>query len=373
MRIDDRGILYNVDTAPSPKKACLFTSLLQLRSGWLLCTFRRGSTKGSADGNCCVAASDDRGKTWQVICEEFQAKHDGVLGEVRAVELAERDDGTLFAAITWLNRSVRKEIYTPDADTIVPSRMITAESSDGGRTWEDYRSIDMGGWKCPVLAGPIVRIPEKGWLVTFEKQEPEREGGPSLHSAHAVITPDGRQFDRILDVARHPEDRVFYYDQRQAVHPGTHDPVAAYWTYDRKAEKDLDIHLSWGSADTLTWEKPHSTGIEGQIAAPLPHQDGRLYLFYVHRTPSPSMRLVASEDRGKTWKLDEEIVIYEKQREQGIGQGTSYSTLWDDMALWSFGHPSGVFLDDRTLLLVYYAGSDVKNLNIHWARVSLEE
>ena len=167
MHVTDKGFVYNVNGAQSPKKVCSFTSLLRLRSGRLLCTFRRGTTKSSADGNCCVAASDDAGKTWQMICEGFRAEHDGVLGEVRAAELAERDDGTLFAAITWLNRSVRKELYAPEADTIVPSRILTAESSDGGRTWERYQPIDMGGWKCPVLAGPIIRIPEKGWLVTF--------------------------------------------------------------------------------------------------------------------------------------------------------------------------------------------------------------
>ncbi len=372
MRVTDTGFVYDVSNSSSPKQVCTFTSLLRLSSGKLLCTFRRGTTKSSADGNCCVAASEDQGKTWQVICDSFEAIHGGIRGEVRAAELAERDDGTLFTALTWLDRSKGKGMYSAQADTIVPSRIIWAESQDGGHTWENYRQIATREYHCPVLAGAIVRIPARGWLVTFEKQEPEHENGPSLHSAHALFTPDGRRFEQVVDVARHPQDSVYYYDQRQAVDAATGELVAAFWTYDRTAEADLDIHLSWGNPRTLTWQRPYPIGIEGQIAAPLPHPDGRLYLFYVHRNPPPSMRLVVSEDRGKTWQLNDEIVVYQKQQERGAGPGTSYASLWDDMALWSFGHPAGCFLDEHTLLLVYYAGPDQDNLSMHTARVELD-
>ena len=51
--------------------------------------------------------------------------------------------------------------------------------------------------------------------------------------------------------------------------------AAAFWTYDRDAEDDIDIHFGWGNPATGEWEEPRPTGISGQIAKPVVLQDGR--------------------------------------------------------------------------------------------------
>ena len=50
--------------------------------------------------------------------------------------------------------------------------------------------------------------------------------------------------------------------------------AAAFWTYDRDAEDDIDIHFGWGNPATGEWEEPRPTGISGQIAKPVVLQDG---------------------------------------------------------------------------------------------------
>ena len=57
--------------------------------------------------------------------------------------------------------------------------------------------------------------------------------------------------------------------------PRTGRVAAAFWTYDRDAEDDIDIHFAWGDPATGEWEEPRPTGISGQIAKPVVLQDGR--------------------------------------------------------------------------------------------------
>ena len=80
--------------------------------------------------------------------------------------------------------------------------------------------------------------------------------------------------------------------------------------------------------------------------------------------------LVLSRDAGKSWELERELVVFQTAASADRGK-LSYAEYWDDMGRWSFGHPSGIALDDDTLLLVYYAGEDPSCLSICWARIEV--
>jgi hypothetical protein len=142
----------------------------------------------------------------------------------------------------------------------------------------------------PVLAGGIVKLPSgRGWIVCGEALEAE-EGpetgfgkvrvGQVVQKAFALFTADGLTFSDPVLVARDPTNRTYYWDQRGAA--ATAEPagsgldlVHAFWTHDADTATDMDIHLSFGSSDSRTWQKPHSTGLVGQIAQPISLADGR--------------------------------------------------------------------------------------------------
>ncbi len=128
---------------------------------------------------------------------------------------------------------------------------------------------------------------------------PEKSGGHSVHTARAIFSEDGMNFNRILTVARHPRDLIYYWDQRSTFDSETGKIVTMFWTYDRKNERDIDIHIAYGDPENLTWTIPVPTGIKGQIAAPVPVCGGRILCFYVHRHYPGSMRLILSDDGGK--------------------------------------------------------------------------
>ena len=372
MRILQEGYVICADEMSGSRKSHIFPCLCQLSSGTILLTCRRGSDKHSADGNCLLSRSADGGQSWQIICDRFDPSVRGVHGEIRAATLAELDDGTVLAFLSWIDRTGGAELYDDQKDTIAPSHLLLARSRDGGRSFSEHHVLPAGGAKCPALCGPAIRVPGKGWLIPFEKQEPEYGGGPSVHAAEALFSSAGHDFDTVVPVARDGQDRLFFYDQRQDISPAGQ-PVAAFWTYDRQSERDTDIHLAWGDAESLTWQQPVATGLQGQVAAPIALPDGQLALFYVHRHPPCSMRLVLSPDGGKTWDRQQELIVYAKQTgpEHGMDGKGGYDSLWDDMAVWTFGHPAAVLIEEQTLLLVYYAGENERCLSIRWARIRI--
>jgi len=368
MKVLEEGFVYDAEGGPHAARACFCTSFKRLLSGKVLASFRRGSTKDSADGNCLVAETADQGGSWTILTGGFDPRVEGIAGEIRVAEMCEWDDGTVAAFLLWVDRREGAKLYDGRTDSVLPTKVVMALSQDGGRTWGPYRRLATGGFLGPALSGPTVRWPGRGWLVPFENFQP----GSGVHSANALFTPDGRSFDRIVTVARDPADAVYYFDERHSWCPRTARPIAMFWTYNRRTEKDEQVHMAWGNPDTMEWEPPFSTGIVGQVCQPIPLPDGRLAAFYVHRHPPGSLRLVVSEDGGRSWDRRGELTVYaaDAARQRGLNGESGYAQYWDDMlTTWTFGHPTGQVLPDGTLLLGYYAGPQGTCLNVRWARV----
>ena len=369
MQIVSRGLVFDTARVQDALKVCSFTSLLQLRDGALLVSCRRGTAKDSADGNVAIFKSTDLGATWSEISSGFVTQFEGIPGEVRSAELAELDDGRVLAVLGWVDRSAGDGVLRDSESDMMPAMHLLQEySSDGGQSWSGRRVLQ----RQAVLSGPIVRLDERGWLVTSEYSHSENETTPRCHAAYAHFSRDGEYFEPAVDVV--PRDsQIFYYDQRQQCCPQSGQLVAMFWTYDINAEADIEMHMAWGDAKSLAWSSPRSMAVNGQIAMPIPLPDGRLLAFYVHRHTPGSLRLMVSPDRGVTWNRETELVVYESAgaAERGTGAQTTYDEFWDAMGTWSFGHPSAAVLADGSLLLVFYAGLNESSLSVHWARVEV--
>ncbi len=371
-RVLDQGYILDAEERRGRRRVCTFTSLFRLVDGAVLATYRLGAAKDSADGNCQVARSEDGGLSWEVICEGFENSLDGVPGEIRSAYLAQHDDGSLCAFLTWIDQGTSDpRMYAPETDTPKLRKLIQVESDDGGRTWSDARVLNTEPLTRPVLSGPTLGLPGKGWLLPVENYAPERKGGPSVHSAHALLTGDGKSIDRVLTVARHPQDGLCYWDQRQALCPDGKELLSLFWTYDRKREQDADIHISRANLESLSWQTPIGTGIRGQIAAPIPLPDNRLLAFYVLRELHGSLRLILSPDGGETWDRNSEVVVYQPKTGRPRGHPRDYAEVWKQMSQWTFGHPAAVILSEKVLLVSYYAGGDERCLSARWARIQI--
>jgi hypothetical protein len=203
---------------------------------------------------------------------------------------------------------------------------------------------------------------------------------PAAHAAWLLVSRDAAAtFPERHLVAQHPEHRVYYWDQRLCVAPSdrpTTSPdglVSMFWTHDLGQQRDLTVHLRRTTlgADSLAPSPIEPTTIPGQIAAPLWLADGRLVALVVARDTPGTITLWQSADGGATWPEDLAVVVYTHDERALLSQGRTdvdYNAYWEDMARWSFGHPTLCHLDGDRILAIHYAGPP-NEMSIHWARI----
>ena len=146
-----------------------------------------------------------------------------------------------------------------------------------------------------------------------------------------------------------------------------------FWTHDRETETDIENHIAWGTPDGRKWSAPSSTGWRGQHCQPVALGGNRLAAVYVHRHDPPSLRIVLSEDFGKTWDRKNEFAFYASPSgtEAGVAGERAFEDFWQDMMTWSFGHPRGVVLPDGDLFIAFYAG-DGAATSMRWVRLGVD-
>lgn len=88
----------------------------------------------------------------------------------------------------------------------------------------------------------------------------------------------------------------------------------------------------------LTWSRPEKTQVWGFPADLLKLEDGRILCVYGYRRSPMGVRAVWSEDGGKTWEADQEIII----------RGDGFGSPGD------LGYPLTAQLPDGTIFTIYY-------------------
>jgi hypothetical protein len=242
------------------------------------------------------------------------------------------------------------------------------------------REVPLRPHKGNALTGNVLVLHDGSLALPYEAWKEYHDTSPGQHHAALRLSSDGgRTWMGPEIVAHDTEGRLLFWDQRLAVNPEDGRLIAMFWTHDRQAQEDVPMHVAWGSPDGKRWSEPRSTGVAGQICAPLWLPGGRVFAAYVHRHQPPSLRAVLSEDAGRSWKMAEELVFYEKERgqqESGMGGKRDFADYWADMSIWTFGHPAAVRLGDwdrqehGDVLVAYYAG-DERTMSIHWVRIRI--
>ncbi|MCS6817729.1 MAG: exo-alpha-sialidase [Blastocatellia bacterium] len=374
MRIIDRGVIFDATSAPLEARFCTFPSLARLESGRLIVGFRSGSSKDSADEDVRIMASDDGGYTWQMVLDGFGEFPPGSGGRIRCIALTAL--GTrLIASLAWVDRSdPTRPLANPQTQGLLPTKVFFTWSEDDGRSWVTPHEVPLAPHKGNATTGSLLLLKDGRLALPYEAWKEYDDPRPGHHHAALRISADGGMtWDEMAIVAHDPSGQVLYWDQRLTMDPETGELIAMFWTYDRQAQQDRDIHIAWGSPDARQWSQPVSIGIAGQICAPLALGDGRVFAAYVHRHDPPSLRAILSDDFGRTWRTEEEIVFYEKKhggRESGMGGKRAFDEYWVDMGRWTFGHPTPLLLPDGTVFVAFYAGDETA-MGIQWVRLAL--
>jgi hypothetical protein len=315
MRVLERGTIFDATAAEPTARFCTFPSLARTAGGRLIAGFRVGSSKDSADEDVRVMISDDEGATWHMAFAGFGAFPPGSGGRIRGIALTSLGF-RLIASLLWVDRSnPALPLASPQTQGLLPTRVLVAWSDDEGRSWSVPQEVSLAPHKGNATTGAILALKDGRLALPYEAWKEYDDPSPGRHHAALRISADrGATWDELAIVAHDPQGRVLYWDQRLTAEPFSGELIAMFWTYDRRAQRDLDIHIAWGAPDGRTWSRPASTGIAGQICAPLALGHGRVFAAYVHRHHPPSLRAILSDDFGRTWTAAEELVFYEKAR-----------------------------------------------------------
>jgi BNR repeat-like domain len=374
MKIVDQGCVFDARKAPPDQRSCSFTNVASLADGHILICFRAGSSKDAADESLIIRESDDGGRTWNTIGGTFDSVVEGTPGGWRHGAITELRPGELVGCFCWFDRSdPNRPLANPQTQGTLPSRIFIMDSVDSGRMWINRRELNVSPFEGVATTGAVLRLGDGTLGLPSEAWKSYHNIRPGKHHALLWLSDDaGHSFAQSVITAHDPSGQFLYWDQRISVDPDTSRLIALYWTHDRVAGRDANVHVGWGSPCGKNWTKPADTGFAGQISCPLALGNGRVVAAYVHRHFPPTLRAILSEDFGETWDVAHELVFYESAagRESGIGSRRDFGEYWADMNLWNFGHPEATRLADGDILIAFYAG-DARAMSIRWVRIQV--
>lgn len=126
-----------------------------------------------------------------------------------------------------------------------------------------------------------------------------------------------------------------------------------FWIFSARVDLDGFVRIIRSPDRGKTWEPVIKTPIWGYPQHLLRLRDGRLLMSYGYRRPPYGVRACLSSDNGKTWDLDNEIVI---RMDGGAPAGTKVKVVDKDL-----GYPVSVQLGDGRIFTVYYLNKDGSN------------
>ena len=131
--------------------------------------------------------------------------------------------------------------------------------------------------------------------------------------------PSGRRDFDETDLLELPEGRI----------------LAMMRSYEQPGRKEAYLHQSFSNDGGATWSPPEATPIWGYPPQLTRLNSGAIHCVYAHRRYPYGIRACLSHDHGKTWDIENEIVIR------------------DDAMTGRVGYPTSVQLDDETILTAY--------------------
>ena len=373
MQVVAEGTFWDARTAPINERNAAATQAALLSDGTVLASCRLGSDREGADGHTAVFATTDGGDTWE---QRFLGVADRVWddwpGETRGWYMAELTPGEVLASVLWTDRSDPSRPWiNPHTQGLLGMRVYHLRSTDGGRSWPDRRRIDLAPHHGASNTGPVLRLSDGALAQPFETWKEYDDPSAGVPAAWLRLSSDeGVTWREDVLVARHPDNALFYWDQRLATHPVDGRLVNMFWTHAVGRGADVDVHIAWGSPDGRTWTTPTGTGLAGQHCQPIALGDDRLLAVYSHREDPPGIHAALSEDFGRTWDLDADLEVWASPAggEPGAGGPRGQDEFWSDMGAWQFGHPRGVLLPSGEVLVVFYGGTGVTR-SARWVRI----
>ncbi len=311
----------HVVIAEEADKHFAFPGVTLLKNGDLAVVYREGTIHGAEPiGKISLSRSTDGGRTW--LPRVTALDRPGV--DDRDPSIHQMSDGTVL-------------LFSADC---------ISTSGDGAKTWSEPLTTPVFGphgavedEDSNIVYGGLKRVVQRNFT--------EIRGRPAVLQANAVYRSGdaGRSWEE-AGVATYtlykqgPLDYIWYDEPFMCVVPNR------YWIFTVRVDVDGFARIIRSPDRGRTWEPLVKTPVWGFPQHLLPLRDGRLLMTYGYRRPPFGIRACLSNDDGKTWHLQNEIVI---RMDGGTPKGQDRKVGDYDL-----GYPVSLQLEDGRIFTVYY-------------------
>jgi len=330
-----------------PSRYIGWPTIARTRNNELLVVF-----SGNRDAHICpygitqMIRSKDNGKTWS----SPETINNTPLDD-RDAGIVETKKGTLL--VSWFTSLAfdTPEQYKLHPEWIRHSEKLSNETKQQWLGNWTRRSLDGGkSWKEPVKQ--IVSAPHGPIELSDNRLLYVGTGEINGQKMIAVeeSKDDGQTWGIISRIEIPAEKSIDHFYEPHVVEVSDNKLVALF-RYVAGDKSSGFLHQSESSDGGKSWSITHTTPMWGYPAHLLKLDNGWILAVYGVRRPAFSERACISKDGGKSWDIDNEIIL-------------SHSVNWD------LGYPASVQLEDGSILTVYYQidqpGEKTCLMATHW-------
>jgi len=322
-----RAVTDHVIICKTPGRHHAFPGLDRVPDGSLGVVFRDGIAHVCPFGRIILTRSRDEGRTWSPPVCIWDSPSDE-----RDPSIHSLPDGRVLVTFnvwnSWMASTPLRKKYAEQTARILRDgpRKYTGRkimfSSDGGLTWTEPVNIPPFSPHGPTLA-PDGNLYYPGW----------RHFDGRRYMVIWRSEDGGRTWVEHADVAAcadNPHSNQVVYDEPYLVIP-----PKGPWIITFRVQADGYVRQAF-SNDGRRWSRVRKTRVRGFPQHILPLKDGRLLMAYGYRYKPYGVRACVSRDHGRTWHVDQEILL-------------NYGAANSDL-----GYPVSLELKDGRLLTVYY-------------------
>jgi len=375
LQIQESGVIYRNPLPGHQAVSITHPCIVALSETELLCSAKHGQGQYAADNMVHLHRSLDGGRTWRHEGPLRDRKKDRVHYQYSAALMTTLRDGSLLMCNWRCDRSDPDKLYVnPKTGGSQPLEFAYFRSTDGGRTWSEPV---VGKFSPPAkgmihaFGGPVVELANGEWL---QHAEPWIEYDSTLPydvRTYVMFSGDqGRTWSEPMDIANGlTHDRGYSHCHVIPLPDGR--LFSLYWTMNATMTEFYDLHWNTSTdAACRKWTKPEPTGIVGQSAYPVVVDDRRLAIIYSERdSKQPGIKVVLSEDMGKTWDVANAVVVWDAYGKEALGvpMTSTYPSSHDAIA---YGAPHICKLNECELIATWWC-TQSSDTHVRWARLEV--
>ena len=340
----------------------MFPGIARNHKGELVLECCGGSDFESSDAAMYYFKSSDNGISWDYRGElldiaSLKLPH-YLTASCKPVQL--NDNSMLSVGYGFLRDKPEMGLsdYAEKFGTFPKVLNFVSRSTDGGSSWSAPELIEHGYFGLEV-SGPALQLANGEVLFfapPFDLKAVEQLGLVMSSSDGGRTFKEKSRFFR-------SDDTTSWEVRSTQLASGR--IVLIFWAFDLKLQQHRPNHIVWSDDNGATWCEPVDTGIPGQAANLVQIGDKLSAVWCKRAGDNTGIYLTELDLSGDTLTVGETACLWD-----AAGNANANGDITQQFAALKFGQPQAMMLDDKTLMLSFWAYAGEKySIQIHHLQV----